>query len=219
MKFLLKFRFYFLGLFLVALASVIVLIVSNRPSGLTGDLKNLTTNTVTNPPQGRNEANLQPKAAPSTTTVPSATFAPTLTRVPTSLPSPTPRPSSTPTSAPTATATVMVIPTQAAPQNSAQSTRTLPSVYSFSLLYLTQPAIAGVNAQATIQTVYGATCSISVYMPGENFPMVKALPNQTAGYDGICSWVWQVGTNTKRGTGFVKISSNGMNQTFNFIVQ
>jgi hypothetical protein len=216
MNLFLRFRFYILGaVVLIALAAA-ALWITMRPGNTNITLQN----TATETPVFVRPTRVGAIAQLTDTPTPSATPAPRPTNSPTVLPSPTQLPSATSTSAPTATATAMIVPTQSAvnPGSSTQPTQSLPAVYGFTLLYLTQPATAGVNAQATIQTVRGASCTISVYMPGENFSIVNALPTLTAGMDGVCSWVWQVGTNTKRGLGFVRISANGMSMTYNFQV-
>ena len=86
----------------------------------------------------------------------------------------------------------------------------------FYLLYLTPVMVTGTTGQVTISTAPGAACKITVYDLRANIAQAQGLESKTAGVDGICTWIWTVTHTNFPGTGYVKINSNGMMQTFVF---
>lgn len=136
----------------------------------------------------------QTPTAPTMTPAPAK---PTNTRAPV-LPTNTPAP---------------VIPTETEPP---QAT---PAPSGFTLTQLTSPVSKGGNATATIQTVPGASCTITYVTPSGNVSQAQGLGPQTANGNGVCSWTWKISSNTNPGTGTVTITANGVTQSLPIEIQ
>jgi len=134
-------------------------------------------------------------AQPTRTTRPTATPRPTRTARPTNTPQPSPTQTASPTISPTPTET----PTLSA---------------AFELVNLSSPVIVGDYASARIRTLPGASCSIVYITPGGSISSADGLGNQTADENGICFWAWNIGPNTSPGQGSVRITANGLTQTY-----
>jgi hypothetical protein len=148
--------------------------------------------------------------APTATTLPTATLT-TPTRAPTIAPT------NTATLIPTATLTP--IPTLPIPLSPIVSQPTPTAPIGFTLRYLTPSTYVGGTAQATISTVPGASCQITVYDPRGKISEAVGLAPKNAGVDGMCTWIWVVSPSDFKGTGYVKIDANSMTQTFVYILQ
>jgi hypothetical protein len=131
---------------------------------------------------------------------------------------PTSLPSATPTVTASATATQTAVPTLAATSASQPTKSIMPEVYGFTPLFISDTIYAGGAGYASIQTINGAKCTISVYNPRENFVMVNGPQAQTAGFDGVCAWKWVTPATVNHGMGYIKIESNGMSRTFLFTI-
>jgi len=64
-------------------------------------------------------------------------------------------------------------------------------------------------ASATVQTASGAACSIKYVTPAGTTSKAQGLYPQTAGPDGVASWSWNIGGNTRPGVGSVTATCGG----------
>jgi competence protein ComEC len=89
---------------------------------------------------------------------------------------------------------------------SVQPTNAPPAQLFIDVVSLTSPIAAGSNASLTINTLPGATCSITVYY--KSGPSQAAgLGPQTAGSSGNVTWSWKVGSRTTPGTWSISVSA------------
>jgi hypothetical protein len=70
-------------------------------------------------------------------------------------------------------------------------------------------AAPGGVASATVQTSGGASCSISYVTPAGTKSTAQGLYTKTAGADGTASWSWNIGGNTRPGTGTLLVTCDG----------
>ena len=181
----------------------------------------------------RAEMALTEEARPTDTPLPSKTPKPTNTIRPTN----TNRPAATPVSSPTApkptampTLTATLKPTSIPATHVPLPTNTqapiiiptdtqVPQPTGFTLVNLSSPISAGSNANATIQTVPGASCYLGYTAPSGRPSTAQGLGATTADGNGICSWTWRIGSNTDAGTGSLAITANGVTQYFQIVIQ
>jgi hypothetical protein len=71
----------------------------------------------------------------------------------------------------------------------------------------------GGYASVTVQTIPGASCSIVYVTPAGTVSTAQGLGNNTDGENGKVSWSWKIGSNTRRGTGRVTVTCNGISAT------
>jgi len=71
----------------------------------------------------------------------------------------------------------------------------------------------GGYASVTVQTNPGASCSIVYVTPAGTVSEAQGLENKTAGENGRASWLWKIGSNTRRGTGRVTVTCNRISAT------
>jgi hypothetical protein len=67
----------------------------------------------------------------------------------------------------------------------------------------------GGRAAATVQTMPGASCSISHHTPAGTASTAQGLGSKVADVKGIVSWSWNIGTSTRPGTGTVTVTCDG----------
>jgi hypothetical protein len=79
---------------------------------------------------------------------------------------------------------------------------------------VTFSAIAGArpgqNASVTVQTTPGVNCSIDYVTPLGTDSVAQGLVAKTADGNGLVSWTWLIGGNTRPGTGAVTVTCNGL---------
>jgi hypothetical protein len=64
-----------------------------------------------------------------------------------------------------------------------------------------------------VKTVAGATCSITYTTPAGTVSRAQGLDTRKADGSGMITWSWLIGGNTRRGTGNVTVSCNGVSAT------
>jgi hypothetical protein len=112
-------------------------------------------------------------------------------------------------------------PTQAPPTEAPPTAQPQPTAAptGFTLLDLSSPLSPGAYASAAVQTSPGAVCSIVYVVPSGRISTAQGLDVQTADGSGVCRWRWKIGTNTNPGTGSVRITANGVTQSFPIVIQ
>lgn len=73
------------------------------------------------------------------------------------------------------------------------------------LIYLTERAIIGNNANIAIRTLPDKSCSIKYTTPAGAISKAQGLKSKISDVEGYCSWEWVIGSNTKPGTGHIVI--------------
>jgi len=144
-----------------------------------------------------------------------------ITLTPTERP-PTDRPpTETDLPTPTATHTRPPAPTQTRPPaptfTPAPPTHT--AAPAFTVLEFTSPVPVNGDARVVVQTVPGATCSLSYRTPSGSQSGAAGLGQTSADANGICAWRWTIGASTTPGTGRVTITVNGATQNFEIVIQ
>jgi endonuclease YncB( thermonuclease family) len=74
-------------------------------------------------------------------------------------------------------------------------------------------AAPGGTARVTVQTAPGASCTISYTTPAGTDSTAQGLTPKSADGSGRVSWSWTIGSNTRRGTGTVRVTCNGQSAT------
>jgi hypothetical protein len=81
-------------------------------------------------------------------------------------------------------------------------------------LTVTSPVEVGSHATVTIKTQPGTGCNITYYTPKGNPSASQELTERLADGNGLCTWSWQIGTNTTPGKGRVIISVGDSGETY-----
>jgi hypothetical protein len=163
----------------------------------------------------------QPGSTPQPTTAPaggsSGGLAPTATQASASSGGTAPTRTSTRQATPQASATPQGNSTSQ-PTPTTQPT-TVPPQGGFSFTFLSSPVAVGAFASAIINTDPAADCAISYTPPGGTEVSDPALAARQADVHGVCSWSWLIAQGTASGTGTVKISANGLTQSYPITIQ
>jgi hypothetical protein len=92
--------------------------------------------------------------------------------------------------------------------------QTVPVISGFEMLSYSDTVSPGGTAFAKIQTTPAVACSIQYYTPAGTNSTAQGLAPQTSDSKGYCSWVWNIGSRTKPGTGRIVIAANGISKQF-----
>jgi hypothetical protein len=84
---------------------------------------------------------------------------------------------------------------------------------------VTSPVQVGSHATVTVKTQPGSHCHITYYTPKGNPSASQELTERIADGNGVCSWSWQIGTNTAPGMGKVIISVGETNETHTYSLE
>jgi hypothetical protein len=80
-------------------------------------------------------------------------------------------------------------------------------------------ASPGGNASVTIHAEPGATCSIIYTTPAGTKSNASGLSSKTADAQGVVSWTWLIGPNTKPGTGTITVECNGKSASTDIVIR
>jgi hypothetical protein len=73
-------------------------------------------------------------------------------------------------------------------------------VAGFRVLFRPSVVVAGGEARYQIQTSPGETCNLQYIAPDGSLSQAKGTGTITAGRDGVCTWIWELGTEDGLGT-------------------
>lgn len=126
---------------------------------------------------------------------------------PTAVPPPPTQVPLPPTPVPPAATPVPPPPSQA-PQQQPQ-----PVAPTTQITALSSPVRAGQTASLSARAAPGATCNISYVTPAGTVSTAQGLISKVTDATGNASWSWVIGTNTRSGTGSVRVTCGGVSAT------
>jgi outer membrane biosynthesis protein TonB len=160
----------------------------------------------------------------------SSAVAPTLVSTRTSAPpasTPPPPPTDTPLPVPTSTPqpppppptdTPLPVPTSTSQPPPPPPSPPPPAATGVTIVSITSPRSPGQTATLSARAAPGASCSISYVTPAGTNSTAQGLIAKQADGAGNVSWSWVIGSNTRAGTGTVRVTCNGQTATTQIVI-
>jgi cell wall-associated NlpC family hydrolase len=97
-------------------------------------------------------------------------------------------------------------------------TNTPPPPAGPTITFITSPIRPGQTATLRATTQAGASCSIAYTTPAGTSSTAQGLVAKQADGTGNVSWSWMIGTNTRPGTGTIRVTCAGQTRTTNIVI-